>query len=175
MRRRELLAGLAGVAAVGVGGASILDGGSSSRVAPVTVTGIDAPGSRGEQLTVPERGRVTFVEVFATWCSVCKASMEPLADAHDRVGDDVQFVSVSNEPLGHAVSRDELRRWWVAHDGDWQLAADEGLALTEALDATGIPTVVVLDEQNRVTWAATGRHSAATIVEHIEAAAGGEA
>jgi thiol-disulfide isomerase/thioredoxin len=174
MRRRDVLAGLGGAAALG-GGAYVLGNESTAGgVEPVQVTGIDAPGSREGAVTVPEAGHVTFVEVFATWCDVCAASMEPLATAHERVDDDVQFVSVTSEPLGHAVSRGEVRQWWVDHGGDWQVAADEELTLTERLDATAVPTAVVLDRNNRVTWSATGKHGASTIVDRIAAAGGGD-
>ncbi|ELZ87644.1 thioredoxin [Haloferax elongans ATCC BAA-1513] len=177
MRRRDLLAGLAGAATLGagayaVGGTTGLGSGPRG-VEPVALTAIEAPRSHGETLTVPERGRVTLVEFFATWCDVCAASMAPLGEAYDRVGDDVQFVSVTNEPLGHAVTRAEIREWWVEHDGTWPVAPDEDLALTEALGASAVPMVVVLDADNVVTWSAKGKHSAETLVSRIEEARGG--
>lgn len=173
MKRRELLAGLAGLGTVG-GAVALFDrSGASTGVEAVSVDAIDAPGSPGGELRVPEPGRVTFVEFFATWCHVCENSMPAVGAAYDRVGDGVQFVSVTNEPLGHAVTREEVRQWWRDHDGRWPVAADEDLALTEALDVRSVPTVVVLDADNRVTWTGTGKHSADTLVEKI-AAAGGE-
>lgn len=180
MRRRDVLAGLVGLGTVGSGAYLLnrnggpLDTGGQAGVEPVELRAVEAPGSRDEALTVPEPGRVTFVEFFATWCSVCAASMPALAEAHDRVGDDVQFLSVTNEPLGHAVTREEIAAWWADHDGRWTVAPDENLALTEALGASSVPTLVVLDADNEVTWTATGRHSADEIVDRIEAARGGD-
>ncbi|AFK18231.1 redoxin domain-containing protein [Haloferax mediterranei ATCC 33500] len=176
MRRRDLLAGLAGAATLGTGayavsGTDILGSGTDC-VDPIELTAVDAPGSPEQTLTVPEPGRVTLVEFFATWCDVCAASMTPLGEAYDRVGDDVQFVSVTNEPLGHAVTREEIREWWVEHDGNWPVAPDEDLALTEALGASAVPMVAILDADNVVTWTAKGKHSAETIVNHITEAGG---
>jgi thiol-disulfide isomerase/thioredoxin len=176
MRRRDVLAGLVGLGTVG-GGAYLLDreglpvgGADTDGVEPVELRAVEAPGSRAGSVTVPEPGRVTFVEFFATWCDVCAASMPALAAAHDRVGDDVQFLSVTNEPLGHAVTREEIAAWWADHDGSWTVAPDDDLALTEALGASSVPTMVVLDADNVVTWSGTGEHSADEIVERVEAA-----
>ncbi|MBV0901375.1 TlpA family protein disulfide reductase [Haloarcula salina] len=170
MRRRTYLAGLAGLGTVGGGVAVFRARRSSDGVEPVRLETIEAPGSSGEDVAIPERGRVTFVEFFATWCHVCAASMPAVGEAYDRVGDDVQFVSVTNEPLGHAVTRAEIRDWWVDHDGRWPVATDSDLQLTERLDVRALPTVLVLDADNVVRWDATGKHSAATLVERIDAA-----
>ena len=122
MRRRDVLAGLAGAATLGGGAYVLTDDGAADRVEPIELETVDAPGSRSGTTTIPDPGRVTFVELFATWCHVCQESMEPLDEASDRVGDDVQFVSVTNEPLDHAVTRAEIREWWADHDGRWPVA-----------------------------------------------------
>jgi len=178
MRRRDVLAGLVGLGTVGsgayvLGQGGVPVGGGSDGVEPLELRAVEAPGSRNEAVTVPEPGRVTFVEFFATWCDVCAASMPALAAAHARVDEDVQFLSVTNEPLGHAVTREEIAAWWADHDGGWTVAPDDDLALTEALGASAVPTLVVLDADNVVTWTATGEHSTGEIVDRIEAASGG--
>lgn len=172
MRRRDLLAGLAGLGTLG-GGAYVLNQGAGTQmVDPVELRAVEAQGSQARPVTVPEPGRVTFVEFFATWCNVCAESMPELRAAHAAV-DDVQFLSVTNEPLGHAVTREEIATWWADHDGNWTVAPDEDLALTEALDARSVPMMVVLDADNVVTWTGTGKHPADDIVDRIRAARGG--
>ncbi|RQG90674.1 TlpA family protein disulfide reductase [Natrarchaeobius chitinivorans] len=175
MNRRELLAGFAGLGTVG-GGVWLLRGGDpSGDVEPRRLNTVEAPGSPGSPITVPERGRVTFLEFFATWCSVCAQAMPALGEAYDRVGNDVQFVSVTNQPVGHAVSEADIRDWWRDHDGRWPVATDDDLTLTQALDAQTIPTAVVLDENNHITWSGTGAHAADTIVTTLEEAGGHDA
>ena len=169
MRRRDLLGGLAGLLTVGAGAAVLLRG-PDGTVAPVEVESVEAPGSPAGRIVVPERGRVTFLEFFATWCHVCAETMAPVGEAHDAVGDEVQFVSVTNEPVGHAVTRAEVREWWADHDGRWPVALDADLRLTEALDVTGVPTAVVLDADNAVTWTGTGVKPADELVARIDAA-----
>lgn len=176
MRRRELLAGAAGLAVAGAGGAIAFGAFDDDGVGvqPVKLETLDAPGSEAGATMVPERGRVTFVEVFATWCDVCERTMEPLATVHEDVGSDVQFVSVTNEPIGDTVTREDVAVWWVDNGGNWTVAIDDDLQLTERLDASGVPYAFVLDESNVVTWSARGYKSADEFREPIEAALAGE-
>ncbi|WP_254767849.1 TlpA family protein disulfide reductase [Salinilacihabitans rarus] len=176
MRRREVVAGAAALAVLGGGAAAVgewdlLDG--DAVVDPVELETIDAPGSEAGTATVPERGRVTFVELFATWCSVCEAMMGPLSRVHADVGDDVQFVSVTNEPIGNTVTRADVADWWREHGGNWPVALDADLELSEALDASGVPYAFVLDESNAVTWSGRGEKSADEIRTALDAAGGG--
>lgn len=187
MERRELLAGLGALGVVGAGAATAFTnfdvtdvaaqddgastaGGSEYEVAPLELPRFEAPGSTAGTETVPEPGRVTFITLFATWCPTCERKMEPLGEAADRVADDVQFLSITNEPVGDTVDREDVVDWWAEHDGDWPLVHDEDLDLTLALDAPGVPYSVVLDAENQITWEDGGFHFADTMVEHIREA-----
>lgn len=172
MRRRDLVAGLAGLATVG-GAALTLGSIDESGIDPVRIETVDAPGSIAGDTLVPAAGRVSVVEFFATWCSVCAASMPVLRAVHDDLGSDVQFISVTNEPLGHAITREDVRDWWVEHDGTWPVGLDTDLALTRRLDATGVPTLVVLDADNRVTYRHVGKPDADTVLDEVAKAGGG--
>lgn len=176
MRRREVLAGAAGLAVLG-GGAAVTLGEvnpfeDESAVDPLELETIDAPGSEAGTALVPERGRVTFLELFATWCHVCERTMEPLAAVHEAVGDDVQFVSVTNEPVGNTVERSDVADWWAAHGGNWPVALDTDLELTKRLDASGVPYAFVLDEANVVAWSGRGYKSADELRAPIRDAVG---
>lgn len=163
MRRREVLAGIGGLGVLGVGaGLALGEVSLSARegIEPVELRAVEAPGSSGGTITVPERGEVTFVELFATWCTVCEGMMPEVAAAHEAVGDEVQFVSVTNEPLGNTATAEDVAEWWDEHGGAWPVAHDADLALTEALDASGVPYAFVLDERNRVVWKHRGRGDA---------------
>jgi thiol-disulfide isomerase/thioredoxin len=169
MRRREVLAGLGSLAAVGGGAAIAFNSFDSAGagVDPVELETLDAQGSQAGTVTVPERGRVTFVEVFATWCTVCESMMPRLAEVHDSVGDEVQFLSVTNEPLGNTVTRADVADWWTDHGGNWTVAADTDLELTKRLDASGVPYAFVFDERNTVVWEHRGRASVDTLESQI--------
>lgn len=174
MRRRELLAGLGALGVFGAGGVVAftdvdLQGGSNvDGIEPVDLRRFDAPGSPPGKETVPEPGRVSFVEMFATWCGICQRNMEPLGEAEAAVGDEVQFVSVTSEPVGRTVQPKEVAEWFTDLGGNWPVAHDEELELSRRIDATAVPYAVVLDEENRITWTHTGYSSADSVIDEIE-------
>jgi len=149
MRRREFVAGALGFGALGAG-AYVATSGESGTVKPVELETVEGPGSEPGTATVPKPGRVSLVKFFATWCSVCSSMMPELRAAHDEMDDDVQVVSVTYEPLGHSVTREDVADWWREHDGNWTVAHDADFELTDTLGVAGVPTTVVLDEENRV-------------------------
>jgi thiol-disulfide isomerase/thioredoxin len=169
MKRREVIAGVGSLAVLGGGAALAFDntGSDGSSFESLQLETIDAPGSSDGAVTVPERGRVTVLELFATWCGVCESMMSEMATAHQRLGREVQFVSVTNEPLGETVTREDVSAWWVDHQGAWTLGADTDLTLTQRLDAKGVPYTVVFDAENRIAWRHRGRTDAATLTTAI--------
>ena len=194
MRRRDLLAGLASVSVLGGAGAvatgnapAALGGdapgsdgpgsdetatGASEPVDPVTLDTVDAPGSRDGEVTLPAPDRPTFVDFFGTWCPPCAEQMPDLAEAYDRVGDDVLFVSVTTEDVGGAVSEEAVADWWREHDGDWLVAADVSAELAARLNVGGYPSARAMDASGRVRWATSGTHTTEEFVGGIEGALG---
>ncbi len=171
MRRRDLLAGTSGLAVVG-GGAAYARTDFTGRDTDTfdqqfELPGIDAPGSDGGPVTVPEADRVSFVELFATTCGVCQRMMPELRAASEDVDDDVQFVSATNEPIGHTIDVEGVAEWWADHDGNWQLAHDEELDLTRAVDANATPYTVVFDRANRIVYEGSGYKSETELLELI--------
>jgi hypothetical protein len=173
MKRREAIAGLGALGVLGAGGAvafGVTDRFDSEgdRIDPLALPRIDAPGSPPGTETVPEAGRVTYLSLFATWCTICQRKMGPLGEAAATVEDDVQFVSVTNEPVGKTVAPEDVVEWWVDHDGSWPVAYDENLELSRRVEAPGVPFSVVFDADNRVTWSDGGYQEAAEILDHID-------
>lgn len=176
MRRRELLAGLGALGVFGVGGAVAYTelgfggNGGVEGVEPVELQRFDAPGSPPGTERIPEPGQVTFLEVFATWCGICQRNMEPLSQAASMADDDVQFVSVTQEPVGRTVQPEDVVEWFADLGGNWPVAHDEDLELTQALDASGVPYSAVIDADNRLTWADGGYKESSTILDRIDEA-----
>ena len=177
MKRRHLLAGLAsagvlgGAGAVATGGVpNALGGDASDSVEPVTLDTVDAPGSRDGEVTLPAPDQPTFVDFFATWCSPCVEQMPDLVEAHDRLGDEVLFVSVTPEDVGGSVSEEAVADWWRENDGDWLVAADVSAELAARLDVGGYPSARAIDAAGRVRWSTSGTHTTEEFVAGIERA-----
>ena len=174
VHRREWLATLATATAAATAGCdtlgeSLTGGDETSEHGPVTVETLDATGSDAGTATVPAPDRVTFVEFFATTCDICASQMSVVGDAYERV-DDVQFLSVTSEPVGLSVSKSEVASWWADHDGTWTVGVDDGTTLARRYDATSVPTAVVIARDGTVTWSHSGRTDAETITAKIESA-----
>jgi len=178
VRRRDLLAGLASAGALGgagvVASGNVPDGlgfGDDTKpVEPTTLPTIEAPGSRDGEATIPPDGRATFVDFFGTWCPPCAEQMPALVEAHDRLGDEVLFVSVTTEDVGGAVSEETVADWWAGHNGDWLVAADTTAELFTRLNINGFPSARAIDASGRVRWSTSGTHTAEEFVGGIESA-----
>ncbi|MEF8779491.1 MAG: TlpA disulfide reductase family protein [Haloferacaceae archaeon] len=176
MRRRDLIAGVGSLGVIGTG-ALVASGGMDGvlrgeAVPETTLETIDARGSDAGETVVPERGSVSFVDFFATWCSDCLQYLGTLAEFHERTPDEVQFVSVTTEQVGTAITREEIGRWFdgertgstgvlgssPSHRGNWTVAIDPSMTLAEPLGATQVPYSFVIDESNRVAWSDPGIH-----------------
>ncbi|MDJ1434328.1 TlpA disulfide reductase family protein [Halostagnicola sp. A-GB9-2] len=186
MRRRDVLAGLASVGVVGGGGVLAVrgvpsfetesddpeatDGAGTTAPDPITIETVEAPGSEAGEVRIPATERVTFVDFFGTWCPPCIEQMPALAEANDRIGSDVLFLSVTNEAVGSSVTEDELVDWWDEHDGDWLLGLDPTAELTARYLAGGYPSAVAIDTDGRVQWSDSGVKTADELVAGIERA-----
>lgn len=159
MRRRELLAGIGGLAVVGGGAVVATRSQTDEAVEPVTVEQLDSEGSVVDDLRVPRRGQPTLLTVFATWCSVCRRTMPEVVAAHEDAAD-ARFVSISNEAIGQTTTREDVADWWHSHGGEWPVAVDTDLELTAVFDVRSVPHTVVLDADNRIVYEDQGEKTA---------------
>lgn len=168
MRRRDLLAGLGALGIFGGGAAALHLSGSDDTIQSSDLPRIEAEGSPAGTVAVPAEGQVSFVSLFATWCGICQEKMAPLGEAYRDLDDDVQFISVTNEPVGQTIEPEAVADWWDDYDGFWPLAHDEGLDLTRAVDAPGVPYSIVFTADNEIAWSDGGYKSAEEILARID-------
>lgn len=96
-----------------------------------------------------QRGRVVFLDFFASWCEPCKASL-PLVESYARKHPNVEVVPVDvGEPRGVAAAyarTNHLR----------SVAIDPGALSSGFFAIDGFPTIVVIDPQGRIRASWTG-------------------
>lgn len=178
MRRRDFLAGLGSVGVLASAGAAAVYGVPSvsellgddegeMRHDPVSIQTLEATGSESGVITVPDQNQVTFVDLFATDCSPCQAQMPDLREAHDRLGDDVQFISVTNQSE-EVVDDDDIAEWWDEYDANWTVGRDSTSDLIVHYGA-GTPIGLAFDSAGYLRWEESGQKTTDQIVTELEA------
>ncbi len=106
---------------------------------PVTVATLDG----GRYDLERRRGRVVFLDFWATWCDPCRASI-PLVQHFHRThpGVDVVSIDVGEIPGTVRPFAAHFRMDDVALDPDWNVA--------HAFGITGFPTMFAIDGTGRV-------------------------
>ena len=112
-----------------------------------------APHVRYQSLNGPEfvltqhRGRVVFLDFWASWCGPCKASL-PLVETFARSHPEVDVIPVDvGEP--RAVVAEYASAHQMRH-----VALDPNMLSQGFFQLDGFPTMVVIDPQGRIraTW-----------------------
>ena len=98
-----------------------------------------------------ERGKPVLIEVFASWCGVCRRAAPTLRDAASAARKrDVRFVGISvDKDVGEA--RGAAEQWQIPYD----VAVDDG-SFSRAYDIKVLPTFVLVDAEGRVRRVSSG-------------------
>ena len=93
------------------------------------------------------KGKVTLLNLWATWCAPCRKEMPELAKLQTALGGaDFQVVELSEDLKGYPASAAFLKS--VGAD-NLTLYADEKGAALDALRAPGLPVTLLLDRDGR--------------------------
>ncbi len=99
-----------------------------------------------------ERGRPVLIEVFASWCSACRASAPLLSDAaRAERARPVRFLGISTDDNAEQARR-AMTNWDIPYD----VALDNG-SFAQAYRITLLPTIVLIDAEGRVKRVSSGR------------------
>jgi thiol-disulfide isomerase/thioredoxin len=173
VKRREALAGVAGLALTGgslwVARNGLSTGQPSDGEGPLPreVETLDARGSSAGTALVPTPDTVTVVDLFATWCAPCDDQLEILRPLASEYGS-VSFVSVTNERPSETLTREDIARWWAEHGGDWTVGLDPGSDLLAAFGATGLPYIAITDADGSVVYDHGGLAGADTLRRELD-------
>lgn len=99
----------------------------------------------GRELSLTEfRGKVIFLNVWATWCPPCVDELPAIERLHEQTRDDgIVFVLVSNEEV------EDVRRFT---EGRYALPFYVSKSIPAAFGSKGIPATFVINEQGRVVF-----------------------
>jgi cytochrome oxidase Cu insertion factor (SCO1/SenC/PrrC family) len=113
---------------------------------------IEVTDLNGEKLsTAYYKGKIEFIEFFATWCSTCKEITNSVVNYHQKYDfSDVVFWSISTDPVNDQPSIiqnyiDEHGASKFVDEGTWKFARDLKEQHT-TLNVTGVPTTFLMDQ-----------------------------
>lgn len=112
------------------------------------------------------KGKVVYVDFWASWCVPCREEHDALAGAWGRYRDrGVVVLGVSFEDTREAALefRDELK-------GDWPLADDPGSRTAIAYGVFGVPETFVIAPDGTIAAKTTGAVTYEWLTDEIEGA-----
>lgn len=122
-------------------------------------------------------GRVTLVDVWATWCPPCIASIPTLEAIHRDLSDQVRVVSYAAEPRDTVVKWLERRRREAtagrldpAAVPTYPIATRDGPPLALAAATRAYPTLWIIDAAGVVRFKLEGMHDLPTLLSLLRMA-----
>lgn len=107
-----------------------------------TLPSLDGQGS----VSLPTKGKVTILSIFASWCQYCRIEHPTL----------MKLAAMKKVPIIGLAWKDdpEKTKAWLAKYGTpyTQVALDEDAISTVPLSLTGIPQTYIFDKAGRVAY-----------------------
>ena len=92
-----------------------------------------------------------LIEVFASWCGTCRRAAPSLARAHEKYGDQLDFVGVSVDDDASLAA--EAKQGWQI---PYAVAHDDTGAFARAYRIRVLPTFVLLDREGKIAEVSAG-------------------
>lgn len=99
------------------------------------------------------KGKVVFLNVWATWCGPCRAEMPTIERLYQKMKDtDVVFVMLS---VDRDADKQKINNYVSKHQYTFPVFQPSGL-LTDQLDVPSIPTTFIIDKNGNIVSKETG-------------------
>lgn len=109
----------------------------------------------GHRVSLSElRGKVIFLNVWATWCGPCRQEMPSIETLYSEYKGDKNFVilAVSQDTRGKSVVEP-----YVSKNGyHFEVLLDPDNTVGESYDVTGVPETFIIDRDGRIVAHHTG-------------------
>ena len=94
-----------------------------------------------------EQGRPMLLDFWATWCAPCRATIPHMNKIHARYQDEgLQVIGITMEDA------DTVSRFTADFPMHYTLARDAAGTYFQNLDINGIPHLVLIDAEGKITW-----------------------
>lgn len=133
---------------------------AGNRIAAPAISGMTLS---GQNFTFTP-GKVAVVNVWASWCSPCRAE-EPTLSALSRTFPDIQFIGILTRD--NPVNAEAFTR---KRGTPYPTLIDDSIltGFSKSLPANAIPTTVVIDRQGKVAARISGAVTVASLTQLIE-------
>lgn len=112
------------------------------------------PDLDGNMVTLSSlRGKVVFINIWATWCPTCIEEMPSMEKLYQRMkGREFEILAVSIDVLGEQVVRPFMQKYELTFPA---LLDNQG-TIKKLYATTGVPESFVLDKEGRIVYKAIG-------------------
>jgi peroxiredoxin len=113
------------------------------------------PDSSGNHVSLSDyRGKVVFLNFWATWCPTCQGEMASLQSLYREFKDrhDVEFLAVSVDQEGWS----KISPFLKTISFDVPVLADADSRVSSAYEVTAIPTTFIIGRDGRIIWNCAG-------------------
>ncbi|MGZ3510612.1 MAG: TlpA disulfide reductase family protein, partial [Candidatus Binataceae bacterium] len=94
------------------------------------------------------RGKVVFLNIWATWCAPCREEMPSMEKLFERLHDNKGFAMLAvSQDTG---SRDEVLAYVKKHGYHFDVLLDPKNAVAEAYKVSGVPETFIIDREGRI-------------------------
>ena len=111
------------------------------------------------------QGKVIILDFMATWCRPCRMEMHELIEVWQKYEGEIVIISIDVDPT---ESDEDIRNFYLDfNDATW-IWAKNASDLVQFHQVSAIPTLVIIDQEGKITFKHTGLMSSSLLIEEIE-------